>query len=265
MAESKTYEVEDWDVLRSTLSGGALCRLDDYLKKASAMPEGEVFWDNEHNEDSKMGKLSPWWPPMLTHGLVVSKELQRAAVPNEFLGPLGVDACTTGRVSHLVGVVQSMSSRDAIARCGNAFNVRLFMKWMAFVFSNCIRREQGSLARALAQVLVDGDEEAASLGDDSRRSDDLQGWFSEDVMAAETPSTTPPKKVQRSMSISPAKTTAEFVSDDWRLTSLTVWGLVSFNQGGSSAIKVSRGACLAAIIVFVKMFAFVHVQFLLQS
>ena len=79
---------------------------------------------------------------MLTHRFVVANDLQRVAIPLEFLGPMGVDgSCTGPNRSHLVDVAGDLPHQEAIFRVGNGINVRVLMMWYLYVWSNCLRRD----------------------------------------------------------------------------------------------------------------------------
>ena len=143
------FPVHDWSSLRSTMSPGAEMRFDDYLQwiESEEHCTGEapldVYFDNEHWRESKLGKVTSWWPSMLTHGVVVSNKRRRSAVPREFLGPQGADPYPKDgeRKSFLVNLVLGMNPKDAIGRIGNGLNAKVLLWWTLYLMSNFVRFE----------------------------------------------------------------------------------------------------------------------------
>ena len=142
----------NWASLRATMPPGAVMRFEDSLLKVEALDEVSCaecgapdswFWDNEHWTNSKLGKVSNFWPSMLTHGEVISSSKRRKAIPKEYLGPMGVNPFPVSgeRKSFLVGLVEQLPAKEAINRIGNGLNVRVLLWWVVYIMSNCVRRD----------------------------------------------------------------------------------------------------------------------------
>ena len=143
---SPSGPVMNMELLRCLLAPGQVQRMDSYMMQRDEQMalDGSFLFDVMQNVHGRVSKAGPMFPCQLTHGEIISANLERAALGCEHLSANGFQIYNPRRPEYLFPLsskMRAMNDEHVKHMSGNGRCLPVILAWVLYCFSHTVRLE----------------------------------------------------------------------------------------------------------------------------